>query len=94
MLKCEPEANGIQNHCYAAIRHTDISVKPYTNRGDGKVGRVIARRFTGTAEILEINVEDLERPLNVRLKAGELPHNDDLVLVTVDPKLMMIFPQD
>ncbi len=91
---CKPEANGIQNHCYAAIRHTDIAVKPYTNQGDGKVGRIIARRFTGTAEILEINVEDLERPLNVRLKAGELPHSDDLVLVTVDPKLMMIFPQD
>ncbi len=78
--------------CCAAIRLTDINVKPYENLDKGQVGRVAARRFVGTSELLEINVEGLDKPFSVRIKAGDLPNSADLVSITVDPELMMIFP--
>jgi iron(III) transport system ATP-binding protein len=77
--------------CCAAIRLTDIDVKPYDAALEGVMGRVSLRRFIGTSELLEINIENLDEPISVRIKAGELPDNARLVTLNVDPKSMMIF---
>lgn len=78
--------------CCGAIRLTDIDVKPYDETLNGVMGRVSLRRFIGTSELLEINIENLDEPISVRIKAGELPENAGLVSLNVDPKSMMIFP--
>lgn len=78
--------------CCAAIRLTDVSVKPFVDNNQGQVGRVAQRRFIGTSELLEINIENLDEPISVRIKAGELPEDTKFVLLSVDPELMMIFP--
>ena len=78
--------------CCAAIRLTDIDVKPYKTDNKGQIGRILVRRFIGTSELLEINIENLDEPITVRIKAGELPDNVKYVSLSVDPKLMMVFP--
>lgn len=78
--------------CCAAIRLTDIDVNPYDEALKGVMGRVSLRRFIGTSELLEINIENLDEPISVRIKAGALPEDTGLVSLNVDPKSMMIFP--
>lgn len=77
---------------YAALRQTDVSVTPYTKTGTGLRGRITARRFLGTNELLDIVVEGMEKPLQARVRAGKVHRDKTAVLVKVDPKLMMIFP--
>jgi len=74
-----------------AIRHTDVTVKPHNQKSKGKVGRIIARRFIGRSELLEIVVEDLEQPFHVRINAGQLPEDMSLVSLSVNKKHMMVF---
>ncbi len=78
--------------CCAAIRLTDISIAPFAGDNQGQVGRIAQRRFIGTSELLDINIESLDEPISVRIKAGELPEDTNLVSVSVAPELMMIFP--
>jgi iron(III) transport system ATP-binding protein len=78
--------------CCAAIRLTDISIAPFAGGNHGQVGRIAQRRFIGTSELLDINIENLDEPISVRIKAGELPEDTNLVSVSVAPELMMIFP--
>ena len=78
--------------CCAAIRLTDISIAPFAGDSQGQVGRIAQRRFIGTSELLDINIENLDEPISVRIKAGELPEDTNLVSVSVAPELMMIFP--
>lgn len=78
--------------CCAAIRLTDISIAPFAGDNQGQVGRIAQRRFIGTSELLDINIENLDEPISVRIKAGELPEDTNLVSVSVAPELMMIFP--
>ena len=89
--QCHCDASMPEN-CFAAIRLTDITVKPYVEGEKGQVGRVVVRRFIGTSELIEINLENLEKPISVRIKAGKLPEDAKLVSLSVDPELMMIFP--
>ena len=89
--KCECDAS-LPETCCAAIRLTDINVIPYEENTKGQTGRIAVRRFIGTSEILEINVENLDEPISVRIKAGELPDDTSLVSVNIDSKLMMFFP--
>lgn len=84
--------DGLSEACCAAIRLTDIDVKPYDAALQGVMGRVSLRRFIGTSELLDINIENLDEPISVRIKAGELPENARLVSLNVDPKSIMIFP--
>ncbi len=77
-----------------AIRHTDVTVNSYQNQGKGTVGRIVARRFIGTSELLEIMVEDLDEPFNVRIRANELPNDTSLVLLNADLDRMMIFDDE
>lgn len=88
-VPCDPALLDI--NC-AAIRLTDIEVKPYDATLNGVMGRVSMRRFIGTSELLEINIENLDEPISVRIKAGELPENTRHVSINVNPSCMMIFP--
>jgi len=87
--ECKAELN---NEACAAIRLTDITVKPYEKTDKGLIGRISVRRFIGTSELLEINAENVEEPILVRTKAGELPEGTSLITLNVEPDLMMIFP--
>jgi iron(III) transport system ATP-binding protein len=87
-----PCEESLSSKCCAAIRLSDISVGPYQKGGDGKVGRITLRRFVGTSELLDINVENLDEPISVRIKAGELAETEKLVLINVEPDQMMYFP--
>lgn len=89
--QCQCDESMPEN-CYAAIRLTDITVRPYIDGDKDRVGRVTLRRFIGTSELLEIRLESLDEPILVRIKAGELPEEAKLVSLSVDPSLMMIFP--
>ncbi len=82
----------LPRECHAAIRFTDFNVKPYEKGDKGQKGRIALRRFIGTSELLEINIENLDKAISVRIKAGELPDSASLVSVYVDPNLIMIFP--
>jgi len=82
----------LDGECCAAIRLTDITVKPYEKTNKGLIGRISVRRFIGTSELLEINAENVEEPILVRTRAGELPDGTSLVTLNVEPDLMMIFP--
>ena len=77
-----------------AIRHTDVTVKPYEAKKTGRMGRITARRFLGTSEMLDLFIDGLDAPFQARIKPGEVPRDDTSVLVTVNPELMMIFPSD
>ena len=87
-----PCDQALSDVCCAAIRLADINVKPYDAAFKGVMGRVALRRFIGTSELLEINIENLDEPISVRIKAGELPENVRHVSVNVDPSCVMIFP--
>ncbi|MGI9353210.1 MAG: ABC transporter ATP-binding protein [Rhizobiaceae bacterium] len=91
MKKLESEINSSGS---AAIRHTDVSVKPYESNKTGRMGRIATRRFLGTSELLDLIIDGLDVPFQARIKPGEVPRDDTSVLVTVNPELMMIFPSD
>lgn len=77
----------------AAVRHSDISVWKYVEDERFVPGKVLARRFLGTAELLDISLEGLEMPIQARIKTNELPRDVDFVSVGLDPELMMIFAE-
>lgn len=77
----------------AAVRHSDLSVFPYIEDERLMPGRVVERRFLGTSELLDINVEGVDKPLQARIKTGDVNRDAELVSVGIDPELMMIFPE-
>lgn len=82
-----------ENGC-AAIRLTDLEVKLYKTNNEGRVGRIFARQFIGRSELLDIHVEGLDNPIQVRVRANELGGDLDLVNITANPELMMIFDSE
>ncbi|MDJ0614457.1 MAG: ABC transporter ATP-binding protein [Rhizobiaceae bacterium] len=85
------EDNGAE--AFAAIRQSDINIAGYVKGDPGLPGRIVSRRFLGTSELLNVAVEGLNEPLQVRVKPGILQRDETDVLLSVDPDLMMIFPQ-
>ncbi|MEM9329769.1 MAG: ABC transporter ATP-binding protein [Pseudomonadota bacterium] len=79
---------------FAAVRYTDVGVRPFAKNKPGRMGRISARRFLGTTELLDLVIDGLDQPFQARIKPGEIPGNDTSVLISVDPKLIMIFPPD
>ncbi len=74
-----------------AIRCSDINVVSY-DKGDRYIpGRIASRRFLGTSELLDINLQGLNQPVQVRVKSGEVHRDEKLVRIAFDPELMMIF---
>jgi len=84
-IKCD-----VKNPCHVGIRHTDIEIVDY-DKDIGVAGRIVSRRFVGVSEILEVRVEGLSAPLQIRLKTGKLSYDVSLVRVKADPKAVMIF---
>ena len=78
----------------AAVRHTDVSVRPYVKGGAGRMGRIATRRFLGTSELLDLVIDGLDMPFQARIRPGEVARDETTVLVSVDPELMMIFPAE
>jgi iron(III) transport system ATP-binding protein len=58
---------------------------------EGRPGRVIASRFLGDTDHLEIAVEGLEAPIRARAQAGRWPEGAD-VGVSFDPAQALVFP--
>ena len=78
-----------------AIRLTDIEVMPYDKSNlEYVVGLITNRRFIGTSELLEVNVEHLDHPVQVRIKAGLLGEDSGFVHLKVHPNTMMEFPNE
>ncbi|MEL7430806.1 MAG: ABC transporter ATP-binding protein [Pseudomonadota bacterium] len=85
--------NGVEDPVNeGAIRHTDVVLSPYVPGNPGLPGRVVSKRFLGTSELLDVKVEGLDRPLQARSRPGKIQKSGDAVLISVDPKAMMIFP--
>jgi len=90
----EHEGNGVTGpEAFAAFRQSDIVINPYEEGGEGVPGRIVSRRFLGTSELLDISVEGLHQSFQARIKPGVLGRSETAVLLSVDPELMMIFPQ-
>ncbi|MEM9030354.1 MAG: ABC transporter ATP-binding protein, partial [Pseudomonadota bacterium] len=85
------DAAGIGNGSDAVlcIRHRAVR---FTTPGDGVSGRILRTRFQGDLAILEIAVQDLERPVrSVVRERDALPVGTD-VTVTVDRAGVLVFP--
>lgn len=75
----------------AAVRLQDVKV---IRTGEGKAGRIVRRQFLGEVDLLEIAVEGLD--ILIRARCGEIAEfavGTD-VIVSVDPKDVMIFPEE
>jgi iron(III) transport system ATP-binding protein len=55
-------------------------------------GRIISRRFAGIAEVLEIALSGIEKPVRARIRAGSLAPDVQIVDVGFNQKAAMIFP--
>lgn len=60
--------------------------------GQGRSGRVLARRFLGDLALVEIGVEGLEHTLTARMREPDAAQPGDEVGVVVDPQRMLVFP--
>ncbi len=85
--------DSVNFEAFAAIRQSDIGIMPYLKGKPGVPGRIVARRFLGTSELVDVSIEGLPQPLQARVRPGVLPAHQTSVLLRVDPELMMIFPQ-
>ncbi|MBL4874289.1 MAG: hypothetical protein JKY41_13110 [Rhodobacteraceae bacterium] len=82
------------------VRQTDISLKAIDvskssaaikSSENDVIGRVVARRFLGNVEVLDVVIESREEPLKIRLKAGVLPQSTSLVMVSVNKNKAMVY---
>ncbi len=76
------------------IRRRAVVLSDASASGDGLYGRVLARKFQGDLAVLDIGVQELERPLQalVREQRAFAPGSD--VRVTIDPERVLVFPAD
>ena len=74
-----------------AIRMGDFRVRSWNERSKGSAGHVIARRFVGTSEILEIRLDGHEALIRAKVDAGAIPEDAQVVEVTADKRRVMIF---
>lgn len=93
-VECPKQFAEMECKLCAAIRNTDIAVLPYKNNHKGRPGRIVERRFIGTSELLEIMIDGLDDPVNIRVKADELPQDISMVSLDVDLTHLMIFEDD
>lgn len=82
------------------VRQTDISLKAIDvskssaaikSSENDVIGRVVARRFLGNVEVLDVVIESREEPLKIRLKVGVLPQSTSLVMVSVNKNKAMVY---
>ncbi len=79
------------------IRQQGVSVVPAGEAGDemseGCNGRVVARRFLGEVDMVELAVDGLDRHLSARVHGPCAAAVGTDVCVRIDPDDVMIFPQ-
>lgn len=86
------------------VRQSDLNVKAVNasakdaingndknNDDNGAIGRVVARRFLGNVEVIDVVIANRDDPLKIRLKAGLLPLSASLVMVSVNKNKAMVF---
>lgn len=81
-------------HVAICVRQSDLEVKSVSKKTHGKnnvLGRVIARRFLGNVEVIDVVIENRDEPLKIRLKVGQLPTSSSLVSVSISDNKAMIF---
>lgn len=85
----------------ACLRLPDLVVTPHIEgRAQSRTRRlpetvqgwIISRRFAGIAEVLEIGLSGLEKPVRARIRAGSLAPDVRDVNVGFDQKSAMVFP--
>ncbi|MBO0902208.1 ATP-binding cassette domain-containing protein [Jiella sonneratiae] len=57
----------------------------------GVSGRIVARRFLGGVDLFTVAVEGLDQPLRSRMRAGLVPENRRDVVVSIDPRDVIVF---
>ena len=75
----------------AVVRHTDINVKPFLEKGIGTTADIVDRRFLGRTELIELAISGLDEPIYARLKPDEVSRDAKSVLVSAEPNSVMIF---
>lgn len=65
-----------------ALRSADYSAKG-KDRSDNPFGHIVARRFLGNVEQFSVVVEGVEKPIEVRQKAGQVPPDAKLVQLEI-----------
>ncbi len=94
------DANGLEEGiaAVACVRLSDINVETSadnsrreTDYSQRVLGQVIKRRFMGIVELLEIFLTGYEEPVKVRVKAGSLPQNLNMVSVSTNLSAIMVF---
>ncbi len=71
-----------------------ISKKEPIEPQKGVIGRVIDRKFLGDAALVEIVVDGVERPLQVRLRESLAPKMGDECYVVVDKEKLLVLAND
>jgi iron(III) transport system ATP-binding protein len=60
----------------------------------GRRARVLDARFLGDLTSVEIAVEGLDQPLTMLVREGRAPPRGAEIAVTIDPTMVMIFPEE
>ena len=71
-----------------AVRLSGLSVR---ESGGNIPARIIARRFLGVVELLDLAVPGTERPVRARIRADILPPGVRDVTIAVEPKDILVF---
>ncbi|MFN3719148.1 MAG: ABC transporter ATP-binding protein [Rhizobium rhizophilum] len=71
-----------------AVRLSDLAVR---NSGGSIPARIIARRFLGVVELLDLAVPGTERPVRARIRADILSAGVRDVTIAVEPKDILVF---
>ncbi|MEO9786123.1 MAG: ABC transporter ATP-binding protein, partial [Aurantimonas coralicida] len=71
-----------------ALRLTGLRLQ---ERDDGVFGRIVARRFLGSVDLMTVAIEGLDYPLRSRMRAGIVEQGRRDVVVSVDPQDVIVF---
>lgn len=87
------------NQVVVCVRQSDLVIKAVdtataqkaSHDKNSALGRVIARRFLGNIEIIDVIIENRDEPLKIRIKTGRLPTTASLVTVSIIDNKAMVF---
>jgi iron(III) transport system ATP-binding protein len=83
-----PAAGVADGQTIVAVRYSGLTLRP---GGEGVPGRVLASRFLGEIDDVEVAVEGVEGTLRARQRGGRLAPGTD-VAVTIDARDVLVFP--
>ncbi|QRM55365.1 ABC transporter ATP-binding protein [Sinorhizobium sp. BG8] len=74
-----------------AVRLSGIRV----HEAEGSIpARILARRFLGVVELLELAIPNTDQPLRARIRADQLPHGLRDVALSVNERDILVFEKD